>query len=385
MSERKTNEELEQIKKELGITKLWSWSRIDKYIEDPYGYMLHYILHIDEDRNDSIYSVSGSICHECMEEYYKGNLNHQKMFELYEEKLFEFNTMGLLYDRSDMDKNEKIANKYETCMRHFFLNHKNITDKPIIEPFVLIKIGDHYFQAYIDFINIEIRNGRKKIVITDWKTSSIYKGEKLTEKSGQLLLYGEGIHQKSNLPYEDIVLRFNFMKYVNITYSQKKGDKKTRQIERNAIGEKLQSNTKTWLKHFKYSEDEIENYLQQMIDINSIECLPQEVQDTFEMDDCYIEVEISEEIINKHKNNIIKVIEEIIEKEKEFKETKNKDLFWKDVTRESSYFFANLSGYSSLHHMPYKKYLDEADFQNGIKTIEDKEMIDILDFLDDIL
>jgi len=382
---RKTNEELEQIKNDLQIDKLWSWSRIEKYIEDPYGYMLKYILYIDEDRNDSIYAISGTLAHESMEEFYKNNLTHQEMFELYEDKLFEFNTMGLLYDRSDKDKNEKIAQKYEDCMRHYFLNHKKMTNKPIIEPFILVKIGDHYFQGYIDMVNVEVREEKKKIIITDFKTSSIYKGEKLIEKSGQLLLYGEGMHQKSNMPYEDIILRFNFMKYVNVTYTQKKGDKKIRQIERNSIGEKLQSNAKVWLKHFGYSEDEIEDFLQQMIDINGIECLPQEVQDTFEIDDCYIEVEINKEIIDQHKNNIIKIIREIIEKEQEFKETKNKDLFWKDVDRESSYFHANLSGYSSSLHLPYRKYLEELDLQNGIKVIEDKSIVEDFGWLDDIL
>jgi len=382
---RKTNEELEKIKKDLGVSRLWSWSRIEKYIEDPYGYMLHYILHIDEDRNDSIYGISGNVAHEISQDAYFNNFTNQELLDLYEEKLFEFNTMGLLYDRSDKEKNEKIANKYEDCMRHYFINYKKMTDKPIIEPFILINLGEHYLQGYIDILHVEIRDEKKKIIITDYKTSSIYTGKKLIEKSGQLLIYGEGMHQKSNMPYEDIILRFNFMKYVNVTYTQKKGDKKIRQIERNAIGEKLQSNTKTWLKHFGYSEDEIENYLQKMINTNGIECLPQEIQDTFEIDDCYIEVEINEEIINEHKNNIINIIDEIIAKEKEFKETKNKNLFWKDVTRDSSYFHANLSGYSSLHHMPYKKYLDEADFQNGIKAIEDKSIAEDFGWLDEIL
>jgi hypothetical protein len=382
---RKSNEELELIKKEFNCNRLWSWSRLNTYINDSYEYMLHYILHIPEDRNDSIYAISGNHAHDSMEKFYRNELNNQQMLEEYEDKLFEFNTMGLLYDRSDKDKNEKIAKKYEECMRHFFLNHKRITDKPIIEPFILIKIGNQYFNGYIDFLNVEIREGKKKIVITDWKTSSIYKGEKLLKESGQLLLYGEGIHQKTNMPYEDIILRFNFMKYVNVTYTQKKGDKKIRQIERNAIGEKLQSNTKTWLKHFGYSEDEIESYLQEMIDTNSIECLPPEIQNTFEIDDCYIEVEINEEIIEQHKNNIIKVIEEIIEKEEEFKLTKDRDLFWKDVTRESSYFHANLSGFSSLLHLPYKRYLEELDLQNGIKVIEDKSIAQDFGWLDDIL
>ncbi len=382
---RKTNEELEQIKKELGCPRLWSWSRINTYTNDPYEYMLHYILHIPEDRNDSIYAISGGYAHSICEKFYRNELTNQQMLDTYEDKLFEFNTLGLMYDRSDNEKNEKIAKKYEACMRHFFLNHKRVTDKPIIEPFIIIKIGNQYFQGYIDFLNVEIREGKKKIVITDWKTSSIYKGEKLLKESGQLLLYGEGIHQKTNMPYEDIILRFNFMKYVNVTYTQKKGDKKIRQIERNAIGEKLQSNTKTWLKHFGYSEDEIESYLQEMIDTNGVECLPQEIQDTFEIDDCYIEVEINEEIIEQHKNNIIKVIEEIIEKEEEFKLTKDRNLFWKDVTRESSYFHANLSGFSSLLHLPYKRYLEELDLQNGIKVIEDKSIAQDFGWLDDIL
>lgn len=385
---RKTNEELEQIKEELGVDRLWSWSRINTYMTDPYTYLLKYILHIPEDRNDSIYSVSGSCAHELIEKFYRNELTNKQMLEEYEDKLFEFNIMGLLYDRSDKDKNEKIAKKYEDCMKHFFLNHKRVTDKPIIEPFILIKVGNQYFQGYIDFLNVEERYAKKKIIITDWKTSSIYKGQKLIDNSGQLLLYGEGIHQKNNIPYEDIIIRFNFMKYVDVTYTQKNGNIKVRQIERNAIGEKLQSNTKTWLKHFGYSEEEIENYLQQMINTNSIEYLPQEVQDTFKIDDCYVEVEINEEIINQHKNNIINIIKEIIEKENEFKKTKDKNLFWCDVTKESSYYHANLSGYSANLHLPYKRYLEELEnnSQDDLLGILDnkKDSLD-LDWLDEIL
>ncbi|MDD4411890.1 MAG: PD-(D/E)XK nuclease family protein [Bacilli bacterium] len=382
---RKTNEELEKIKKELNCDKLWSWSRINTYMTDPYEYMLKYILHVPEDRNDSIYGISGNYAHNLMEDFYRNELNHESMLDTYEEKLFEFNTMGLMYDRSDNEKNEKIAKKYEECMKHYFLNHKRVTDKPIIEPFILIKIGNQYFQGYIDFLNVEVRNGRKKIIITDWKTSSIYKGQKLVNNSGQLLLYGEGIHQKNNTPYEDIIIRFNFMKYVNVTYTQKKGDIKIRQIERNTIGENLQSNAKMWLKHFEYDENQIDIFLAQMIDINGIECLPDEVKEKFSIDDCYVEIELNEDIINEHKNKIINVITEIVKKETEFAKTKDKNIFWKDVTKENSYYHANLCGYSANIHMPYKKYLEELDFQNGIKTIEDQEIADILDFLDDLL
>ncbi len=382
---RKTFEELEQIKKELSIQTLWSWSRINTYITDTYTYLLHYILHIPEDRNDSIYSTSGSFAHTMMEKMYLEGLTNEQALAEYEDKLFEFNTMGLLYDRSDPDKNEKIAKKYEDCMRHFFLNYKKVTDKPIIEPFVLIKVGNQYFQGYIDMLHVEERNGKKKIIITDFKTSSLYKGEKLLKESGQLYLYSEGIHQKTGVPYEDIIIRFNFMKYVDVTYMQKKGDKKSRQIERNAIGKNLQSNTKMWLKSFEYSEDEIDMYLAQMVDTNGIECLPIEVQEKFEIDDCYVEVEVSEDIINKHKEYITNIIVDIVKKENEFSKSGDKNVFWSEISKGNSYYFANLSGYSSVIHEPYCKWLQEQDFNNGIKVVEDKSIIEDLSWLDDIL
>ena len=382
---RKSNEEIEQIKKDLNIKKIWSWSKVNTYMTDPYEYLLKYILHIPEDRNDGIYATSGGLAHDIVEQYYTGKFNHEEMLLEYEDKLFEFNTMGLMYDRSDAEKNEKIARKYEDCMRHFFLNHKKFTDKPMLEQFILIKVGDHYFQGYIDIINIEKREGKNKVILTDWKTSSIYKGKKLIENAGQLLLYGEGVHQKNNIPYEDIIIRFNFMKYVNVVLEQKNGKIKIRQIERNSIGESLQANAKVWLKNFGYDENNIDNFLDQMIINNSIDCLPDEVKEKFEINDCYVEVELNEEIIKEQKNKIINTIEEITKKEKEDKTTGDKNIFWQDVTKENSYYHANLSGYSANIHLPYKKYLD--DYENGKQDniFDCGSDVGGLDWLDEIL
>jgi len=372
---RKTKEELEEIKNKLGINRIWSWSKLNTYMTDPYEYLLKYILRTPEDRKDSIYAVSGGCSHELIERFYQNELNHQEMLTEYEDKVFEFNTLGLMYERSDKDKNEKIARKYEDCMKHFFSNHIRVTDKPMIEQFIIIKVGENYFQGYIDFINIEMRDGKKKIIITDWKTSSIYKGDKLIKESGQLLLYGEGVHQKTKMSYEDIIIRFNFMKYVNVTYTQKKGDQKVRQIERNAIGEKLQSNAKTWLKHFKYDEDEVEIFLEQMLNTNGIKCLPKEVQAKFEINDCFVEVELNEEIVKEHIQYITEIITEIEKKENQYELTKNKNTFWQDVTKDNSYYHANLSGYSALIHMPYKKYLEELDmFKNKDNKADEDDL-----------
>lgn len=383
---RKTGKELEEIKKKYNLNRIWSWSRLNTYITDPYTYLLKYILKIPEDRTDSIYGVSGGVAHESVEKFYKGELDHQGMLEEYEDKLFEFNTLGFKYDRTDDDKNEKIAKKYEDCMRHFFLNHNKISNKPIIEPFILINIKGQYFQGYIDFLHTEKRDGKKKVVITDFKTSSIYKGKKLEDEARQLLLYAEGVHQNNNIPYEDIIIRFNFMKYVDVYYTQKKGDKKKRQVERNAIGKNLKTNAKMWLKHYGYSENEIEEYLDKMVEINGIECLPEEVQNTFKIDDCYIEIDFDENDIEKLKDYIINIIKKIVEKENEFEKTRDKNVFWKDVDNKSSYYHANLSGYSSNIHKPYAEYLKQLDLKNGIINSKNKnEDEDDLSWLDDIV
>ena len=74
-----------------------------------------------------------------------------------------------------------------------------------------------------------------------------------------------------------IKIAWNFLKYVTVQYEQANGTIKTRDIERFELGEKLQSNLKVWLKKLGY-EDQMDEYLKMVIDTNSIECLPEDVQ-----------------------------------------------------------------------------------------------------------
>ena len=84
---RKTYEELEQIKKENNVETLWSWSRINTYKSDPYGYYLKYIRKTKEDRQDSIYTISGSVCHDILEKYYNDKIKQEDMIDEYEDSL----------------------------------------------------------------------------------------------------------------------------------------------------------------------------------------------------------------------------------------------------------------------------------------------------------
>lgn len=393
---RKTIEELNEICKNLNVKVLDSWSKYHCYKQDKWEAFLKYVLHEKEDRTNGIYTVSGGYCHDIIEKLYSGEIEYKDMINLYEDSLLTMNIAELKYDRNDAEKNERIANKYENCVRHFFQNHNVIEQPHRIEHFITIRICDDIvLQGYIDFLFTEKyidENGNEKtrIRIVDWKTSTRYSGKKIDQESGQLLIYAEGIRQVLGIPLEDIVCEWNFLKYVTVTYEQKNGKKKDRYIERNVIGESLVNTAKMWLKEFGY-EDDIDFFVDKMVLENTLDYLPEEVRNKFEIKDCYVQVPLSEEKIDELKSDIADTIHEFREKEKEYKETEDEMLFWQDVTDADAFRLATLSSYSRKLHKPYDVYLKEQEMfkmntEDGFDEIEKNsaEEDDLLSFLDSL-
>ena len=365
MAERKTKEELNAICKKYNVPFMWSWSRYNTYKTDHYSYFLKYVKNIKEDRRDSIYAVSGGYCHDILEKYYNGEIQQSDMINEYEDSLFTMNLAEYKYDRSNEDKNSVIAEKYESCIKHFFRSHTKPNNfKMLLEMFCVIKVtNDIIFQGYIDNCGMyKDENGEKRIVITDYKTSTIYKGEKLEKESGQLYLYAEGIRQKTNLPLDHISIRYLFLKYVNVKCLQANGIWKERQIERNQIGSKLSSTAKMWLKKLEYNPND---YIDDIILYNSIDNLPDDVKDKMIISDCYVYLPLTQENIDNLKSDIIDTVNEINSKTKEYKETNDDYIFWSDINEKNEYYYAVLSGYSRALHKPYNEYLENKEmFQN---------------------
>ena len=381
---RKEYSEIQELAKQNNCNQIFSWSKYKTYLDDTYTYYLKYIAKIPPDRFDGIYAKSGGDIHECIEAFYKGELTHQGMFDRYEELLFENTMNGLKYDRSDEEKNKSIGDKYEDCIRHFLLNHKEIPHKIKLEEFIGSVIGDTYFQGYIDAFHIEERNEINKVIITDWKSSSMYKNEKYEHEKGQLLIYIEGMHQRG-VPYEQIVARWNFLKYVNVTVTQKAIDKQTKQrktkvrtLERNNYVEKLSASINMWLKESKCTLNGDE--LERCIEANTLEYLPDDVRDKFIVDDCYVEIDFTEDDITELKNNIIATVNEIKAKTEEYNGLKDTDeeeaerVWWQEVTDSQSFFMSNLSDYSAKIHKPYAEYLENREmFLNKTDDTDDDE------------
>lgn len=366
---RLTSEELEQIKKQHNVSRLWSWSRVNCFMTSPYEYYLKYVLHKKEDVDNCAYAPMGGICHTTIEDFYNGNIEYENMVEqFYDGWITAIDIANLKFDRNDETKNNSISEKYKYNLEHFFKTHNKIPYNVALEKFMLTKIGDNVFQGYIDAI---YKDEEGDYHIVDWKTSTKYSGKTAEEKSGQLVVYAIGLSQ-AGIPIDKIKICWNFLKYVSVQYQQKNGTIKTREVERYKIGESLQSNAKMWLKAFGY-EDEIDDYLKLLIDANNISVLPEEVQEKYVISDCYVYVPLTQELIDKWTNEIVSTINDISMREKDYDETESEMCFWDsdESVKSQSYYFATLSGYSANLHKPYKAYLEKLDAaKNGLNIFD---------------
>ena len=117
-------------------------------------------------------------------------------------------------------------------------------------------------------------------------------------------------------------------------------------------------NAKTWLKEFGY---EPEKYLKELLDTNSIDCLPEKVREKYEITDCHVDIGFDEKLIQKWTEHITTTLKDIELREADYEETKSLQCFWDDEedVKAQSYYFANLCAYSATKHLPYKAYLEK--------------------------
>lgn len=362
---RLTHKQLEEVKRKYNTKELYSWSKLETFRTSKYEYFLSYVLKKKADREDSIYGALGGQVHDTLEKFYSNEIDYNDMYDCFEDAWITcYDIAKLCFVRGDESKDKNIAEKYKTNLRHFFKNHKKIPHKIALEKFLVTKIGDYVLQGYCDAL---YKNDEGKYVIVDWKTSSYFNAKAAEEKCGQLVVYAQALMQ-AGIDFKDILICWNMLKYCNVEVSMKNGKKKVRTIERCKLGESLMSNTKMWLKDYGCSEEETDDYLKQLIDSNSIECLPIEVQNKFSIDDCYVFVPLTQKLIDKWNKEIISTIKDIEFRIADYNETGSDRCFWddEDSIKSQSYYMANLMGYSANLHKPYAEYLSKLEVsKNG--------------------
>lgn len=373
---RLTSRQLNDIKRKYNVKELWSWSRINAWHTSKYLWKLHYIDKIKPDNDNSIYGEIGGRCHDIIEKLYNGEIEEKDMYEEFDSEWITIrDILEMKFDRNDISKDENISSKYHYDISSFFKNYKKLDVRMKTEQFVPIQISkDIVLQGYIDALYKD-KNGIYNII--DWKTSTIYKGEKRNNEAGQLILYAYSLMLKG-VPIENIRVCWCFLKYVSVEYKQANGKIKRRTIERSEFGDKMKATVKSKLKKLGLDGEEIENYLIKLCKNNSLDGLPDEVKDSISVNDCYEYVDINEDIINKWIKYVKDTVSEIDETIEKYNETKDDKLFYDsdEHIKKNEYFLSVLSGYSIELNKCYKNYLErkehESDLLYTVETVNEE-------------
>lgn len=338
---------------------IWSYSRLGTFNNCVYEYYLSRIKRFKS--VDNIYTISGSIAHDILEDFYDGKIKYEDMKKRFEQDFLEIETSDYKFS-SDQEKNLSMRNKYKNCVMHFFKNHQVVESKVLTEKHIWIDVRGHLFTGYIDAIHKE----GDYFIITDYKTSNIngYKGKKLKQNQKQLLLYALGLHQLG-IPLNKIKIRWNFLKYLNIKYSLKNGKTKITQAERHKWVDKIKNPLKKDIVE-KYDIEEYEADIKiiDLIKQNSLDGLHEDIVNKYKIEDCYVYGDISEETITELLDEIEQDILKILERGKE------EDNWERENIQSNEEFYCNVLCGVRKHCKYYSRYLDELKKLNDIEEEE---------------
>ncbi|HFK1435050.1 TPA: PD-(D/E)XK nuclease family protein [Bacillus cereus] len=360
---RLTYEQLNMIKEKMGVDMLWSFSKMSTYLQCSWLYKLKYIDKIRL-KGDNCYTHFGTVSHDVIQGLYDEVHTYEQMIDKFNEEVikWQINDDPALKFNSDKERDGYIEN-----LRHYFTHTEQIPYKVVNEKAVLAVFEGakkYVFQGYIDS---QYTDEDGIFYILDYKTSSKsgFTGKDLLKKAQQLMIYAVGINQFHKIPIDKIRLRYDMMKYCNVSFMQKNGKMKTTKAERSLwvahisnqlrkdfedveksiekhqkeiakIEKKIKQKKTTpemaeeYLAMIKVEEEsikeleklvfnplEINEMMDKAMNDNTLENLPQFIQDKYTVENCYIDVELTEEIVEEFKAELVSVLDKIIAKTEE--------------------------------------------------------------------
>lgn len=236
-----TKEKLKEFRKE--NKNIISFSMLNTIETCFRQYKFQYVDKVKTD-SENIYTYLGTLAHSLIEKLYTNEITKEQAIEEWNNKIEDNPYYFLDYTRAEKPevyddmfrKNELYKNNYNTNMIHFFENFMKSDYVGFFqEKRVLFELGklfksemfnDYIFSGIVDFIGI---NNDGTIDIIDYKTSTMYKNEKLELHSYQLILYALALEK---MGYKINKIGWNFLKYVRKIKKFKNGNIRTTNIER---------------------------------------------------------------------------------------------------------------------------------------------------------
>lgn len=296
-----------------GVDRLWSYSRFNTYYERPWEYYLAYIKKVP--RGENIYTQWGTTSHEIIQDFYEDKMKYEDMITKFEEAVLDWRLNSHLKFMS-----ENVEHGYLDNLRDYFQTTEVIPHKVINEKPVCIKFHDDKRDrdiVFIGYIDSEYTDENGVLNIVDYKTSSKsgFSGAKLKDHSRQLKFYALGVSQFRGIPLDKIRLRYDLMKYVEVSYMQKNGKLNKSKQERRSWVDGMKAKMRKELAALDFDPIEVDEAVNIAISNNNMDNLPKEVQDKFGLGNCYIDVTIDEDEAEELRQLVCEVVAEVEEKE----------------------------------------------------------------------
>lgn len=291
--ERKNDIKLEELRKK--NIPIYSISRLDTINNCAYEAYRTYIL---GDRGENnIYALMGSKIHDVLQGITDKTHTEADLLPAMREELEDMDLMGIQFPKG-RDGNDSIRNKWIADMTHFCTTYKAPRGNLKAEELIIYKSpNNNYLQGYIDLQRVRSDGS---VDIYDYKTSSLYKGNAITEHQRQLIVYALGKRQEGVRVNS---INWIFLKYVNVKFTGKKSSKSKNEtqinktIERCNIGKELEDYIAGWLEEEGIIDAEQQMLLDEIRRTNKLDCLPESVRSRISITPCVISAELTDESI----------------------------------------------------------------------------------------
>lgn len=357
--------------------KIWSFSKCSSIETCVHEYYLSRIKKKPQKAN--VYTLSGSVAHDCLENFYNGTIKYEDMLKAFETEFLAIE-IGNYKFSNDEDKNKKMRENYKQNVSLFFKNHTPVKSKVINEKEIWVDVDGYVFIGYVDAIH---KDEDGFYTITDYKTSGLsdYTGAKKPKKAMQLLLYALGLMQ-IGVPIEQIKCRWNFLKYtkVGITYTTKAKKDNVKYKEKLAERTKWVDAVKSQLRkdiasfYTNMEEWEIDITLNECIKNNNLDTLDESISKNYVLSDGYEYVDVTEETIQGMKEYLVDKIKIV-----ESKDTENDDDWSREDIPEGGNFYCATLCSVRKHCKYWKKHMDLKS--DNVKVDDSDNLMSELDAL----
>lgn len=168
---------------------VWSFSRLNTYHACPKMFKKQYLDHY-EPQVQNAFAQWGSLCHHCLERFFKGELFVFELLDEYRDKYDEYVT-----ERFPPNAYKDLNESYRASGENYFSNIQNLPEHLEVlgvEQKFQTEFGGYPFIGYIDLILRDKRDGG--IIIEDHKSKAMFKDAAEQEHYAiQMYLYSKYI------------------------------------------------------------------------------------------------------------------------------------------------------------------------------------------------